>query len=111
MAVQEENLGSDCWLVQVDGRLDQSQNSDLEAVLNRLLAAGHPRLIIDLTQTSYINSGGLRCLVTAWRKARQQEGDLFICGLNPRLREVFEMVGFDQVFNIYPTVKEARKAF
>ena len=111
MAVQDEYLTADCWRVAVDGRLDQSQNSDLEAVLNKLLMAGHSRLIVDLTGTNYINSGGLRCLVTAWRKARQQEGDLFICGLNPRLREVFEMVGFDQVFNIFPTVNEARKAF
>lgn len=111
MAVQEEYLTSDCWLVMVDGRLDQSQNSDLETVLNNLLAADHSRLIVDLTQTSYINSGGLRCLVTAWRKARQQEGDLFMCGLSPRLREVFEMVGFDQVFNIFPTVDEAQEAF
>jgi anti-anti-sigma factor len=111
MAVREESLAANRCLVVVDGRLDQMQNSELETSLNGLLAAGQTQLIVDLTDTHYINSGGLRCLVAAWRKARQQDGDLFICGLNPRLKEVFTMVGFDQVFNIFPTYIEAQKAF
>ena len=111
MTIQEKSLTKDCWLVVVDGRLDQHQNGELEASLNRLLAAGHSRLIVDLTGATYINSGGLRCLVSSWRKARQQDGDLYLCGLNSRLKEVFSMVGFDQVFNIFPSFTEAQKAF
>lgn len=111
MTIREERVSDNCWVVLVDGRLDQSQNGALHASLNRLLEDGQNNLIVDLSETTYINSGGLRCLVTAWRLAKQQDGDLFLSGLNDRLNEVFEMVGFDQVFKIFPTYTEAQTAF
>lgn len=95
------------YRISVTGRLDQAQTPQLEAVLINLLDAGHYLFVVDLTETTYINSGGLRCLVSAWRKARQQNGDLALCGLNERLQEIFSMVGFDKVFSIYPDFTDA----
>jgi anti-sigma B factor antagonist len=108
MGVQQEYLENDVWLVRVAGRLDQSLIPQLDQTLADLLATGHTAIIVDLSQTNYINSGGLRCLVSAWRKARQNEGNVWLCGLNGRLQEVFAMVGFDKVFQIYPTLTEAK---
>ncbi|MBX3058426.1 MAG: STAS domain-containing protein [Anaerolineae bacterium] len=110
MAIQQEPLKNDIWLVRADGRLDQSQTPLLEAALNQLLDDGRTILIVDLSQASYINSGGLRCLVSAWRRAKQQDGDVLLCGLNDRLQEVFTMVGFDKVFQIHPTLTAAQRA-
>ena len=111
MTVKVETVKSAVKMISVDGRLDQSQNSELEQTLMELLDTGQNRLLVDLSQTSYINSGGLRTLVTAWRKARQQKGNLVLSGLNERLQEVFSMVGFDNVFQIFPTTVEAIVAY
>lgn len=111
MAVKTSVLPPMADLIAVDGRLDQSQNDALEAALTSLLADGRKQLVVDLSQTNYINSGGLRILVAAWRQARQQQGDVVLCGLNDRLQEIFSMVGFDKVFKIYPSVKAAQAAF
>jgi anti-sigma B factor antagonist len=102
--------GEDLWLVGVRGRLDHGLTPSLEQKLNTLLAEGHHHLIVDLTEVEYINSGGLRCLVSAWRSARLQQGNVTLCGLNTRLSEIFGMVGFDKVFQIYPTCGEAAGA-
>ncbi len=88
------------WVIAASGRLDQAQTPRLEAELNQLLDLGRDQILVDLSQASYINSGGLRCLVSAWRRARQEGGDLTLCGLNERLQEIFVMVGFDKVFHI-----------
>jgi len=111
MTIQHSVLPNQICLIQVNGRLDQSQNHLLENQLNQLLEMGRYRMIVDLTETSYINSGGLRCLVSAWRHARQQDGNLVLCGLNVRLGEVFSMVGFDKVFTIFPDNDSAKQAF
>jgi anti-sigma B factor antagonist len=111
MAVEVEQVQDGIQLVRVDGRLDQQQNKTLEDQLTALLEAGHHQILVDLSQTEYINSGGLRCLVTAWRKARQQKGNLVLSGLNQRLQEIFSMVGFDHVFQIFATPVEAILAF
>lgn len=109
MSVWQEKIPhSETWLVGVDGRLDQALNPKLEETLNELLDDGHYHLVVDLTQTSYINSGGLRCLVSAWRRAKANEGTLALCGLNSRLEEIFTMVGFDKVFEIHADCGEVR---
>jgi anti-anti-sigma factor len=108
MSIKQQQIGN-LHHIRVSGRLDQSQTPQLEANLTHLLDAGHHFLVTDLTQANYINSGGLRCLVSAWRKAREQKGDLVLCGLNERLQEIFGMVGFDQVFQIYPDFATAQQ--
>ncbi len=109
MSVTCLQLDDDIWVVSSRGRLDQSLNPRLEHSFVKLLDDGHQRFIVDLSEATYINSGGLRCLVTAWRKSREQGGDLVLCGLNNRLEEIFSLVGFDRVFQIYPSNDDARK--
>lgn len=110
MAIRQVLLGDNIFLIEVDGRLDQMQNGDLEVCLNSLLAEGCAHLIVNMANATYINSGGLRCLVTAWRKLRLQKGDLVLCGLNTRLQEIFAMVGFDKVFRIFSDMETAQQA-
>ena len=93
-------LASKWMVLAVNGRFDHQQTPQIEAKLNDLLQTAPPWILVDLSQTSYINSGGLRCLVTAWRTANKRGGDVQLRGLNGRLQEIFEMVGFDNVFTI-----------
>jgi anti-sigma B factor antagonist len=109
MSVSRQSLPGDVWAVNVRGRLDQNLNPQLEETLNDLLSESHYHLVVNLTDATYINSGGLRALVGAWRRARQEGGDLVLCGLNTRLQEIFSLVGFDKVFRIYATCEEARQ--
>jgi anti-anti-sigma factor len=110
MSVSQREVAGSIWVVAVSGRLDQSQTTNLETNLGGLLDEGHARFVVDLAEVSYINSGGLRCLVAAWRRARKAEGDLYLCSLNKRLSEVFTMVGFDKVFSIHATCEAAISA-
>ncbi len=109
MSVSCRKLDDNIWVVSAAGRLDQSLNPELERSLGELLDNGHRCFIVDLSEATYINSGGLRCLVTAWRRAREQGGDLVLYGLNNRLEEIFLLVGFDRVFQIYPSFDDAQK--
>ena len=111
MTIWQQASAQDAWVVGVQGRLAQEQSMALENVLRDLLDQQRSRLVVDLSQTSYINSGGLRTLVTAWRMARQQGGNLVLCGLNEHVREIFLMVGFDKVFQIFPTLEKATIAW
>ncbi len=111
MTVWQQEADHHVWIVGVQGRLAQEQTSDLENTLLALLAEKNNRLVVDLSQTSYINSGGLRTLVTAWRQARYQDGDLILFGLNQHLRDIFDMVGFDKVFQIVPSQQDALAAW
>ena len=109
MSIYDEPLNEEIWLVGISGRLDQSQTDILQDLLRNLIDDGHIQLIVDLTEVSYVNSGGLRCLVTGWREANKLDGQLILCGLNSRISQVFSTVGFDKVFHIYATRVEAQQ--
>lgn len=104
----QEQYPQGIWLVGARGRLDQSLTPQLHDRLLNLLDNGRYRIMVDLSGVTYINSGGLRCLVSAWRKARAEEGDVVLFGLNGRILDVFKMAGFDKVFHIVATSLEAQ---
>jgi anti-anti-sigma factor len=109
VTIRSEETARGIWVISANGRLDQSLTPQLEKTLNQLLDSDPQGIIVDLGQATYINSGGLRCLVSAWRRAKRQANGLVLCGLSPRLTEIFMMVGFDQVFEIYDTCAQARE--
>jgi anti-sigma B factor antagonist len=97
--------------VTAEGRLDAATVPALEQTLQRLLFDGQARLVVNLAAVNYISSSGLRALLTARRQARSRGGDVFLCCLHPRVREIFDMVGFMSVFGVYTSRDEAVAAF
>ncbi|MCZ7538510.1 MAG: anti-sigma factor antagonist [Anaerolineae bacterium] len=92
------------------GRLDSSTSLYLEHALEAQLASGRTWLYVDMAAVEYIASSGLKVLVTAWRRAREKGGDVVLSSLQPRLVEIFEMVGFDMLFQVFPDLDSALAA-
>lgn len=90
-----------------NGRLDSTTSPILKVILNTQLKDGITRFVVNMSQVSYISTGGLKVLVNAWRSAREHGGDLLLAGMSRHVFEVFEVVGFDQVFSIYDSLDEA----
>ena len=95
------------WTIAPHGRLDMPATRAIDDALRDLCDAGNARVVIDLSEVQYVASAGLRVLLTGLRRARLLAGDVRLAALNDRVREVFEMSGFDQVFNMYATPAEA----
>jgi anti-sigma B factor antagonist len=109
--VVEEPLAGGIICVEVEGRLDAATVPVLEKALQHLLADAQYHLIVDMNAVSYVSSSGLRALLAARRQARSWGGDVYLCQLSARVREILEMVGFLSVFGVYATREEARGAF
>lgn len=89
------------------GRLDSNTSTLLERTLSAQLQKGVSWLFVDMSDVEYIASSGLKVLVSAWRRAREQEGDVVLSGMQPRIIEIFEMVGFDMLFQSFPDLDTA----
>ncbi len=110
MNVLQESLPGEVYRVAPQGRLDAVTVPALEAAIDEQLAARHFRLIIDLGAVGYMSSSGLRALLRVRRQAQLGGGDVVLCGMNERVSEVFEMIGFNNLFQIFPTPAEATAA-
>ncbi|HLY29208.1 MAG TPA: anti-sigma factor antagonist [Aggregatilineales bacterium] len=95
------------WVIAPAGRLDATGSRGFESSLESQLAAAHANLVVDMSGVTYISSGGLKALVTAWRKAQKLGGNLALASLAPRVRKVFEISGFDMLFVIAESVEAA----
>jgi len=105
-----ETLPEQIYRIAPQGRLDAVTVPALEAVIDEQLAARHFRLIIDLSEVAYISSSGLRALLRARRQAQVGGGDVALCAMNVRVTEVFEMIGFNNLFRIFGTSAAAAAA-
>lgn len=75
------------------------------------LSGGRHRLIVDCEKLTYISSAGLGVFMGYIEEIREQEGDIKICGPTPKVRQVFELLGFDSLFHIVDDVAAAKQKF
>ncbi len=97
-------------VIRTAGRLDASTASRLERVLTDARTKGSRVILLNLEGLEYISSSGLRVLLSARTQTRQAGGDVFLFALSQPVREVFDMVGFSAVFNIFDTMDQALQA-
>lgn len=101
----------DMILLTPAGRLDAAGARPLETELKEHIDAGEVDILMDLENTQYISSDGLRVLLAAQKQAKKRGGALKLCCLNRRLVDIFEMSGFDRVFEIFENRDQAAKSF
>jgi anti-anti-sigma factor len=89
----------------LEGRLDTATAAEAEATLIGMLAA--PGLVLDMTQVRYVSSAGLRILLKLAKEAKAKGAAYSLVGLQPAVREVFEISGFDKIIPSYATLAEA----
>ena len=82
----------------LEGRLDTITSPDLESEINKATPDA-AKLILDLAKLDYISSAGLRVLLGA-AQAMDGKGDMIVRNLNQSVREVFDLTGFSNLFNI-----------
>ncbi|MBP2627128.1 MAG: putative anti-sigma factor antagonist [Firmicutes bacterium] len=90
-------------------RVDASNAKGVEANLSELINSGTKKIICNFSQNEYISSAGLRVFLTILKALQRSGGKIVLCGLNPYVREVFDMAGFSQLFKIFENEEEAIK--
>src|SRR5258708_2170520 len=63
--------------------------------------------VLDLSKVEYISSAGFRVLLLLDRQAGKDERRLVLCGLTPKVRQLFDLGGFLDLFPIAQTQEEA----
>lgn len=69
-----------------------------------------PRLVLNLSDVTYIDSGGLGTLVGVYSSARAAGADIKLTGLGQRLRDVLQITKLATVFQVFETEQEALAA-
>jgi len=90
------------------GRIDHRSAAELEAALAPWLEAGRLHsLVLDLSGVEYISSVGLRVLMIAAKKLREQHARLAVAALQSVVAEIFAISRFDRILDVHATLDAA----
>lgn len=96
-------------LITLSGEVDVYSAPELRTLLLDLLTQGKTNIIVDLEESSFLDSTGLGVLVGGLKRSRSQDGDLKLICTQKNILKVFEVTGLNNIFHIYPSIEEASK--
>jgi anti-sigma B factor antagonist len=102
-----EKAVDDISILGISGRLDAKSSKTVESALNNLINGGRTKIVVDLASVEYISSVGLRVLLASLKKMRQTQGLMILSSMQPFVKDIFKMAGFDRLFTVCATPEEA----
>ena len=107
MIAVDEHAHEGAVVVAPKGDVDMSRSPVLREALRGVQAQRPGKIIIDLEHVDYMDSSGLATLVEAMRTAKGHATKLVLCGLNDKVRAIFEIARLHHFFTIVGSVSEA----
>jgi anti-sigma B factor antagonist len=93
-------------LLTLTGELDFASGRELATALARL--AGRPRrIVVDLSPLQFVDSSGVKMLVSAARNAESDGGGLVLVSPTPSVQRVFEILHLYDVMTVVPDLQHA----
>ena len=94
-------------VVDVAGEVDLYTVPRLEEALAKISPTVPPRIVVNLTRTTYLDSTALRVLTATLKRVREQRGEIALVITQPKIVKLFTITGLDQVIPICGTESEA----
>jgi anti-sigma B factor antagonist len=93
------------------GRLTMITAQQLRAFLDETLRDGRNHIVIDLTETAFVDSSGLGALISGLKHARQAGGDLRLAAPAEQVRTALGLTKLDRILRPYRDVQSAIDAW
>jgi anti-sigma B factor antagonist len=101
----------DISVLHLDGFLDAYTSPALENAIQHEVDEGRARIVVECSRLTYISSAGLGVFMGFIEDIRSRGGDLKLCGLSTKVRQIFEIVGFHTIYDMVPDVPSAVRRF
>jgi anti-sigma B factor antagonist len=110
--VVTESLGDGTRVISLRGELDIATIPSLDEALSvAVRVEGTPKVLLDLSEVTFIDSTALMRLLTAQRELDRSGGQMVLACSNPTVLRLFEVTRTNQTFEIFPTRDRALGSF
>ncbi len=79
-------------------------------LLTEAATADPPRMVLDLSDTSFIGSTFVELMVRVWKRLRERGGTMVLCGVQPFCAEVLRVARLDVLWECYTNRDQALSA-
>jgi anti-sigma B factor antagonist len=105
--ITTEQTGEQQYVISLAGEVDLYTAPEFKQQLLDVIGKGAKDVVVDFSNTTFIDSTTLGVLVGGVKRLRAQDGRLSLVCSDRNITKIFEITGLDRVFTIYPTRDEA----
>lgn len=106
-AIKTEQLSDGVYVISLTGEVDLYTAPEFKEQLVEIIGNGASTVVVDLTETTFIDSTTLGVLVGGVKRLRPEGGQLVLVCSDRNITKIFEITGLDKVFTIHATLAEA----
>lgn len=108
----EERPTDGVMILDLKGKLTIGDGDELlKDKINSLVQQGHTKLILNLAEVPYIDSGGLGQVVRTYTTVKQQNGSLKLMNVTKRIEDLLAITKLLTVFDVFETEQDALQSF
>jgi anti-sigma B factor antagonist len=105
--INTEPIGGDAYVIALTGEVDLYTAPEFKQRLLDVIGKGAKNVIVDFSDTTFIDSTTLGVLVGGVKRLRTNDGQLSLVCSDRNITKIFEITGLDRVFTIHSTREEA----
>ena len=105
--IKSEQVNDEVYVIALSGEVDLYTAPEFKQQLLEVIGQGGKHVVVDFTDTTFIDSTTLGVLVGGVKRLRPGGGQLSLVCSDRNITKIFEITGLNKVFPIYETRPEA----
>ena len=110
MSVKIENRNG-LSVCHVEGEIDINSSPVIKKSFDKLLSSKTPKIIVNFSKVTYVDSSGLATLVEILKNMRSYGGRLRLTNLSSKIKSLFEITKLEKLFEIMADEQDAISTF
>jgi len=99
-------------ILEVSGKVMGGPDADLfKETLSGLINRGDPRVVLDLSKVTWVNSTGLGILISGYTSLKNANGEMKLLNVSDRIESIFMVTKLFSIFDAYKDEDEAVASF
>ena len=100
-----------CSILYLNGFLDAHTAPELENEFDKLINERRYRIVVNFKDLNYISSAGLGVFMGYIENIRENDGDIKMSNMSPKIFRVFDLLGFPTLYDIVDEEAKAIELF
>ena len=98
-------------VINLKGYLDAHTAPTLENNFSQLIESNKFKIVVNFSDLAYISSAGLGVFMAYIESIRENRGDIKLTNMSDKVFNIFDLLGFPLLYEIYKNEEEAVKKF
>ncbi len=111
ISLEKINDVQNCVTIYLNGYIDTYNSNFFQNRISKIVEAGFTNLIFNCSALNYVSSTGIGSFTSFLKMVKPKGGDIVLLEIQPKVFEVFQLLGFAQFFNIMESSSEAVNFF